>query len=260
MRPVSYLGVTGLRRRRDCLTLIEKTPDIGRKIMLGVLASAKTLKGLPNSWPQRYPDVNQIAAIFPDHARALNLVHYNTKPDVAEPLHVQLGHVMDVAGINCHGLQLNIAWPEASELDRFLDRQLSPTIVLQVGGKAFKPFEGVGGPRRLAERVREYGKLVEYVLLDPSGGEGKALDGERLLPYVQELYEKSPDLGVGVAGGLSSETIDLMNLLWDRYPDLSIDAEGRLRDSPEDKVDGDRFNMEKALAYLQSAAQMCIVV
>lgn len=259
MVPEPYLGVTGVCRREDCLALLERTPDVGRKIMLGVLMSGKTIRGVRNNWPQRYPEAREVADIFVAHPRALNLVHFNTKEP--EKLVEDLAKVMELGGANCHGVQLNMAWPSPNLVEMFRDMFPLATVVLQVGSRAFA--DTGPSPIVLAERVADwYGGSIDYVLLDPSGGEGKALSSEDLLPFVKKLYARAVPaaIGVGVAGGLSAETMDLMDRLWDRYPDLSIDAEGKLRDEPEDKEHGDRFNLGKASAYLTTAARRVVAV
>lgn len=91
-------------------------------------------------------------------------------------------------------------------------------------------------PEELATRVAEYDEVAEYVLLDPSGGYGKPFDPERVRDYLLALEAQNLGMGLGVAGGLSPATLNLVEpLVWEFY-DLSIDAEGRLR-TPEDHLD-----------------------
>jgi len=57
-------------------------------------------------------------------------------------------------------------------------------------------------------------------------------------------------MGLGVAGGLSPTTLDLVRPLTNEFPDLSIDAEGRLR-TPEDHLD-----LAVSSEYLRKAFEM----
>ena len=84
-------------------------------------------------------------------------------------------------------------------------------------------------PIRLVNRVRKYQGLVNYVLLDPSGGTGRLFNPEELKKFLGRLYEAQLDLSYGVAGGLSPTTLNLLESLVKEFPNLSIDAEGRLR-------------------------------
>jgi len=52
--------------------ILASLPPTQRKLMVGVLASYKSLNKIPNRWTNRFPDVNQIADIFIEDARALN--------------------------------------------------------------------------------------------------------------------------------------------------------------------------------------------
>ncbi|MDO8571756.1 MAG: hypothetical protein Q7R79_03695, partial [bacterium] len=96
--------------------------------------------------------------------------------------------------------------------------------------------------------VKTYEQLIDYVLLDPSGGTGKMFD-----PRVERTYlDKLADLGVGlgVAGGLSPSTLHLLQPLINDYPNLCIDAEGRLRNQD------DQLDLTVAGSYLQKAYEL----
>jgi len=107
-------------------------------------------------------------------------------------------------------------------------------FVLQIGGHAFEMIND--SPKQLAAKVAEYNEVVEYVLLDPSGGYGKPLDPDRARDYLLALKAQNLGMGLGVAGGLSPTTLDPVRPLSREFPDLSIDAEGRLR-TLEDHLD-----------------------
>lgn len=228
-----YIGITGFMSLGDTLYVLKVVPaNTDRMVMVGVLASLKTMRGIQNKWPNRYPTMDKIVGIFPDHPQALNLIHYNTKEK--ETLGDQLVAMTGFGGVNMHGFQLNIAWPALDVLAEYKKAYPAKQIVLQVGGHAF----GMVGhsPDQLAARVAEYDEVAEYVLLDPSGGYGKPFDPERARDYLLALEAKNLGMGLGVAGGLSPTTLDLVEPLAREFPDLSIDAEGRLR-TQEDHLD-----------------------
>lgn len=242
-----YVGITGFMSVGDVLRTLDVIDvDSRRLVMVGVLASLKTMRGIQNKWPNRYPTMDRIAGIFPDHPQVLNLIHYNTKePDT---LVDQLVAMSEFGGRNLHGFQLNIAWPSPVALDTYRKMHPAKQIVLQVGGHAFEMVDH--SPERLASKVAEYEGLAEYVLLDPSGGYGKPFDPERARNYLTALQALNIDVGLGVAGGLSPTTLNLVEPLAREFPRLSIDAEGRLR-TPEDHLD-----MNLAREYLRKAFDM----
>lgn len=228
-----YVGITGFMSLSDALHVLDVVPaDTNRLVMVGVLASLKTTQGIQNRWPNRYPTMDKIAGIFPDHPSALNLIHYNTKEK--ETLGDQLVAMTEFGGTNMHGFQLNIAWPSLDVLAEYRRAYPAKQIVLQIGGHAFEVVNH--SPEQLATKVAEYAGVVEYVLLDPSGGYGKPFDPERARDYLLALKVQNLGMGLGVAGGLSPTTLNLVEPLAREFPYLSIDAEGRLR-TQEDHLD-----------------------
>ena len=242
-----YIGITGFMSLNDAMQVLDAiSVNMDRLVMVGVLASLKTMRGAQNKWPNRYPVMDKIADIFPDHPLALNLIHYNTKEK--DTLGDQLVAMTGFGGANMHGFQLNIAWPLLDVLRRYRKEHATKQIVLQVGGYAFEVVNH--SPEQLAAKVAEYDGVVEYVLLDPSGGYGKPFDPERARDYLQALKAQNLEMGLGVAGGLSPTTLDLVRPLTNEFPDLSIDAEGRLR-TPEDHLD-----LAVSSEYLRKAFEM----
>src|SRR5438105_4591331 len=109
MRPEAYIGITGFVARKEVDEVFAAlTKDTNRLVMVGVLVSDKTLAGEKNKWPQRYPKPDVLSTIFRSYRNALNLIHFNTK----EPnrLLYSMSMAQDLAGFDCHGFQLNIAW------------------------------------------------------------------------------------------------------------------------------------------------------
>jgi len=228
-----YIGITGFMSLNDAMQVLGAIPiNTDRLVMIGVLASLKTMRGIQNKWPNRYPTMDRIAGIFPDYPLALNLIHYNTKEK--DTLGDQLIAMTEFGGANMHGFQLNIAWPSLDVLAEYRKAYPTKQIVLQIGGHAFEMVNH--SQEQLAAKVAEYDGVVEYVLLDPSGGYGKPFDQDRARDYLMALKAQNLGMGLGVAGGLSPTTLDLVRPLANKFPDLSIDAEGRLR-TPEDHLD-----------------------
>jgi hypothetical protein len=199
--------------------------------MIGVLASSKTLAGGTNKWPNRYPKVGDIASLFPLYPNAFNLIHYAT--DDRSTLADQLKELVRLGGQNLHGFQLNIRWPEPAALDAI---PKGMRVVLQLGRGALDEVDS--DPDKAAAALDAYQGVITDVLVDASGGLGLFLDAAAAERYVAAIDARHPHLGIGVAGGLSSGTILRLAGLANRWPMLSIDAEGRLRTpQPEDHLD-----------------------
>ena len=233
-KPKRYVGVTGITTQEQALAICNSAPaDVSGLVMIGVLASEKTsFLGQVNKWPKRYPLTQNISGIFPNHHRALNLIHYNTKD--ASTLLRQLIRMTEIAGPNFHGFQLNMAWPSTGVLSSYRSFYPNETIVLQIGKNAFERVQHV--PSRLATRICHYAGLVDYVLLDTSGGLGKEFNREEMRNYLLELKALNLPIGLGTAGGLSSQTLGNIAPLVGEFKDLSMDAEGKLRDEKDNLI------------------------
>jgi hypothetical protein len=218
-----------------------------RLLMAGVLVSSRTLRGLKGRWPNRYPDVTSIAAIFTNHHLALNLVHYNTN----EPhsLSQQLVELTGLGGPYFHGYQLNIAWPPVTELSRYRSRFPEMKMVLQINQKSLEMVDY--SAQDLVDKLgQEYAGLVDYILLDLSAGYGIPLDPQWAVENLKVLQEANLGMGFGVAGGLSASTLDRIAPLINDFPDLSIDAESLLRDKD------DCLDIDQAKDYIGKALRL----
>ncbi len=229
----AYIGVSGFMRQSEVREALAAFPHCGRLLMVGVLVSAKTLSGQQNKYPNRYPLVEDIADIFTDDPRCLNLIHYaSDEPPTVETVR----RLYDIGGPNLHGFQFNVAWPHryVVSLARELAWPRSLRFVFQVkpGGPA--PFQG----------------SPTDVLLDASGGNGKPLDVAMAFAELDLLRNELPGVRLGAAGGLCADTVGALVPLLAEHPCLNFDAEGRLR-TVEDNLD-----MDKVRAYLRASADL----
>lgn len=250
VEPVRYIGVTGFMTRRGVEVALSFAPKHTElKLMVGVLASSKTLSGQTNRYPNRYPKVEDIIDIFTADERVLNLIHYST--DTLETLVEELEELVVLGGPNLHGFQLNIAWPDTKTLQRFRLKHPSLHLVLQIGGKAMRMVDDF---EELRQRVGDYYdpqgfKTIDTVLIDPSGGKGIPFSPYQARKYLFNLQGFS-GLGLGVAGGLGGPDTDhLLSGLKDFTKSVSVDAEGNLRT----KDSWDALDMDRVREYLQKA-------
>lgn len=190
--------------------------------------------------------MRQIADIFPYHRLALNLIHFHTNESAA--LYEQLLQISRFGGPNLHGFQLNVAWPAPSVLDKYLIINPMARFVLQIGGRAFEMVEH--SPKKLSQKVGDYAGLIRYVLLDPSGGKGQQSNPAELQQYVETIKERGLRIRIGVIGGLAPNTLEAIAPLVKKFPDLCLDAEGRLRDAQ------DRIDLAAVKTYLQKSLKM----
>ena len=250
-----YIGITGFTTRDEVSAVLASLPESpARLLMCGVLLSNALLSGDASDAPNRCPHPDAIAGIFSDDPRCLNLIHYRPQP--GSNLAVALTRASEVGGPNCHGVQINatrgVPWPDPAALVEYLERSQPCRIVLQAGREAMASV--AGDPARLAQRCAEYAGIVTDVLVDASEGLGLPLDAARSAQYLEALSDAAPDLGLVVAGGLHAGNIDeLLSPLLPRWANVSIDAEGRLRDAD------DRLDIEAAVGYLRAGRELLAI-
>ncbi len=127
------------------------------------------------------------------------------------------------------------------------------TVTLQCQGDIMSRHT----PRNIAKRLGEFVGHIDYVLFDSSHGQGKRIDTQALLPYLDAVRNETQldALGIGVAGGLNAEVVraELPKLL--RYfPNLSWYAEGQLHPTAPT---GDRpLDITVCQEYLEASAEI----
>jgi len=244
-----YIGITGFSKPEEVFSALEVFPKgISRKLMVGVLASYRSLRGIPMKprWAKRMPDPTTISRLFLNDERVVNLIHLSTEE---ETVLEDMLKIHSLAGQNFHGFQLNIAWPQINQLISYRAAVgRGYRIVLQIGQKA---MEAVGGTiQDTANKLSHYVGVIDDILFDPSGGQGKPFDTRQAYKFLSVITDKGWNIGLGVAGGLGPDSLNLVEPLIAKFPNLSIDAEGRLRNNQND------LDLKAMSDYLAKALQL----
>jgi hypothetical protein len=245
-----YVGITGVTSKKEADDLLRRFPGenpASRLLMIGVLAKEPDSTNPVGQHPNRYPAPEAIADIFPDDPRALGMIHYNGKA-TGMLLARQLYELEKRGGPNLKGFQLNIPWPHPKAIAMYKDLSPHMKIVLQIGIAAMAAYEN--DPDRIALAVIDYDDAIDYVLVDPSCGQGRTLDIQHTLSVLHMVRKFSPGINLGVAGGLAHETLRSLQPIIEEFPDISIDAETKLRD------EDDRLDPWKAEMYIKATEIM----
>ncbi len=242
-----YIGVTGVTTPEQALELVEIIGSLGlprsRKLMIGALMSYRGLSRGELANPSQYIFPDQIDEVFPDDNRVFNLVHYNSR---AEGLYSQIRDVVSRVTY-ADGVQLNIAWPEPKQLTRLRSRAYT-AVVLQISMAAYRMV--AGRPSQLVAALQPYYGLVDCILVDPSGGTGRRFDRAWSEDIIGELVKGYLPMRLGIAGGLGPDNLDCLVPLLRIYPDLSWDAQARLRN------DKDQLDVGRCRAYLEASIEL----
>ncbi len=255
------------RAMADELRLHRRDPN--RKVMIGVMAGPFSLRpeiSGPDAEEERsvFPTRDEMSLGFTDDPDVVNTVHYADlyRPEevITRDLPESLEMIVEHGGEHLHAIQLDVTWPSVEVLDAFKDAHPEIKIVLQLGAEALKRANN--DPETVVEMVDKYGDSVDYALLDMSMGKGKGLEAGGLLPMLRTLRRELPGLGLAVAGGLGPESVDLLEPIVKEFPDISIDAQGRLKPpgSPVDAyghlVSTVPADLERSAQYIQRSAML----
>lgn len=202
------------------------------RFMNGPMVSRKTLSGFPASNPAQYLPIDQIDQLMLPDARFFNVVHFNSD---CPQLDQQLCEIIRLIP-GTDGIQLNIAWPDPQMLIRFQQRHPEVQLVLQVSRRYLEDVED--DLVMLVRLLQIYEGVVDYVLYDPSGGEGIPFDTAQARVILQTFVDSGLQFGWGVTGGLCADRVRILTELLEIYPQLSWDAQSGLRTQDgEDALD-----------------------
>lgn len=228
-----YIGITDFLNFEQVQGMLQafnahRPHGSNRVLHVGVMMSYKTLHGIPSKWSDIFPPKERIAEIFSSD-ETYNCLHYADYENNPE-LWRSLGMAISYSGIGIRAIQLDMTWPDPGEVAHGIHASRKQVeVILQVGKDA---IEEVGNsPQGVIERLSDYEGVIHRVLLDKSMGMGVGMDATGLIPFVQAIKQQFPELGIVTAGGLGPKTMHLVKPLVDMFPEISIDAQGRLRPS-----------------------------
>lgn len=242
-----YVGITDFTNSKQAFkmrwtlaqnTVGMRTPPV---LMVGIMMSFKTLWGIPCKWTDVFPRKEEIDAIFPPYEEEgfLNTLHYADFEDQKalpheRTLFFSLAKALDYAK-NCHAVQLDMTWPDPGVVASAIQSARRPIgVILQIGREALKQADY--DPATVVRYLEDYVDVVDGVLLDQSMGEGKLMEPEILISYMNAISRAHPKMHLAVAGGLDPSNLEILVPLLKAYPNLSIDAQAGLRRNRDPKI------------------------
>jgi hypothetical protein len=253
-----YIGITDFTSREQVREMLRvfrqhRKPSSDRILHIGVMMSYKTLNNIECKWSKVFPSNRAIADIFEkiegeeDLYFCLHYADYSGNTTIDD-----LVQGIKYAGPCVNAIQLDMLWPDPGLIARAVNMSCrNMEVILQIGEKSFESCNN--NPDEVDLRLEDYKSVVHRLLLDRSMGQGHPMDANGLIPFAQVLSNKFPEMGIVVAGGLGPESIGLVEPIARIFPDISIDAQGKLRSSGSvlDPIDWDM-----ASTYLRKALNL----
>lgn len=247
-----YVGITGFMSRDEVEHCLNYLPtDTNRLLMVGVLASQKTIHGERNSQPKRYPRKEHYSKIFVEDPRVLNLIHFGTNNPQYPELYDDLMRCAEYAGPNIDGFQINAVWPDAIALDKVKKQLPKARFVLQVSPHLIG-YSSMQTMQLVITFNRLYKAIADDILIDFSRGQGIQLPTDVFLKYARAFdHDEHPRFGLTGAGGLAEHNVvKVISPIAKEFTYMSVDAENGLRDETE--FGGD-LCLDRAGLYLERA-------
>jgi len=236
----TYVGVAGGISSPEEVAILRKAmPECPfRRLAVGALVNEKTLHGEKIiDKPNRYVDIHNLARIFQKDPLWINLIHLTLED--SHGLLPCMERLTMLGGANLSGFQVNIKWPDPKTLHKFRikwleTRRSQPWIILQICKEALDEIDHCSV--KLCKKLLEYNGCITDVLIDPSGGSGLLAEVGDLEKFVRAITFEHPGVGIGIAGGLATENLHVVeNLLW-KFPNLSIGS-GRVLCKEDGSID-----------------------
>ncbi len=251
---IPYVGITDFMTFEQVEQMLavfkaNLAPNQNRRLHVGVMMNYKTLHDIETKWTKAFPSKETIAGIFGSD-ETMNCLHYADYDaiDVDESLY----DAIMFGGVGINALQLDMVWPDPGLVANAVHasrKQLE--VILQVGKNAIE--QANDDPREVVERLWDYEGVIQHVLLDKSMGQGHGMNAVQLIPFAGAIRDAFPNLGIAAAGGLGPQSTGLVERLYRGFPDISIDAQSKLRPSGNalDPIDWDM-----AAEYLVQALRL----
>lgn len=257
---VRYIGVTDVKSKTQSEILCDVLSDTSNsKVHIGVMTSWRTIteNKVPSKWDKVWLPTQDLHTPFIDSSKVFNVIHYVDYEVGGRSSGSDLIKVFNFGGKNCHGLQLDMIWPSINILEDFKTEFPEAKLILQVGRSAVSLIsEGsnfLETCRRINDRLAFYGGLVDYVLVDMSGGQGIEIDLNYTRGMLDSLMDDFSDqFSFAVAGGLCHTNVHRLENLAKDFPNLSIDAQGKLRPSGNF---ADPLNIDLAAKYVVESSR-----
>jgi len=230
---IPYIGITDFMSKKQVQKMLKvfNTHKPKNKEILfhvGVMMSYKTLNRIPTKWENAFPKKEELSDIFYTND-VYSCLHYVDYDGFDDNLAKSLSDAIYCCGFP-HALQLDMVWPSPEHIANGIHMSRKQVqVILQIGKNALEQVNNE--PELLIEKLGEYEIVIQRVLLDKSMGKGIAMNINELFPFIKAIRENFPKMGIGVAGGLGPDSINLVEPLIKKFPDLSIDAQSKLRPS-----------------------------
>jgi len=181
------------------------------------------------------------------------IVHYNPSggynlPGVKE--HLDFLKNINPDGVQFNGFSTNQP-TDATIMQLEIDSEaLGITSILQIGKEDYE------NPKHFAEEIKNFSFLNHtHLLLDGSGGKGIPIDELKASAWITSLLQSKNKSGIAISGGLGGEdTFDILRRIKSKTPagyglEISIDAEGKLRDESGFSIEKTKEFLIKAVEY-----------
>jgi len=263
MKSKPYVGVTGPVSKEEVLSICNLFEDFGFydnssvRPMVGILASYKTLNKIRIE-NKRYPELRLISELTKEmKSGTFRTIHYNTRD--FESLAEQISRLIysPYHKRSLDGIQLNMIYPPINQIEKIKKEFPKLEIIFQANSGVLNS----GSEKEVAKSIKNYNGLIDYILIDASGGKGENLNIQYSTNLANEIKYLNPNINIGFAGGFkgSNAKANCRNLIskCENFS-FSIDAEGGLRDKLSEKYGDDLLNMNKVKEYIQSVSSILI--
>lgn len=233
----TYVGVCDFRDKSEVEEMsswfVQKNRFSDLKLIVGLMTNFRILKGWPDKFSGTYPypeNFKEIFSVKGDHLiRCIHYVDLKNNQGLGE----NLCRLVDLCEGNLDAIQLNIAWPDPNEIEKFRKKSKTP-LILQINTDAMTECKNKAWS--VADRLHmKYGGLLSSVIIDCLFSVEANFDPFVMEKYIDAINSRDSNMKIAVAGRLGPETVGVARDLIKKHH-VSTDAQTRL------KMDGNFIN------------------
>ena len=183
------------------------------------------------------------------------MLHYNSSTE--KGYGKELEQLLEICNpkMDCTRIQVNNwkrlkPWQELYHTKEYHPRL---EICLQV------PPNKLDIPReKVVDALKEYSHVIDSIIIDDSRGKGEKLNVDDVMAFYKEVIYKMGRVGIVITGGLNGDAVreDVRKIVDAVGNDISVDAEGGLRDKVGEKRGEDVLNYYRVDEYVRAAAEL----
>jgi len=257
-KEIKYISVTGASSKEDVDNIMKIFKKYGVRMdkdiipAIGFQVMRANLQG-SEEYSMRNAHVKELKHLIKGDFFAM--LHYNSSTEDGYYKEIEQLLAICDPNMDCTRIQVNNRGRLKSWHEIYHIKEYHPEIdiCLQV------PPNKLEIPReKVVDKLKKYSHVIDSIIIDDSRGKGEKLNVDDVIDFYKEVRYKIGEVGIVIAGGLDGDIVkeDVKKIVDAVGNDISVDAEGKLRDQVGEKRGEDVLNYYRVEEYVKAAVEV----